>query len=104
MNKYKNRMATLLIIQAIITIVHIVLRETTQINENILGLSWHFWLALGFGLFVFYYAFSLCCPNPTCGCRQIFRGWSIYDLRWPENKCYRCGTSLSTEFKNGRPA
>lgn len=101
MNKYKQRLIILLLIQFILTLVHITLREPTAINENILASPWHFWLGLSFGVFVFIYALSLRCSIPTCHRMQVFRGLSIFDIKWPEDKCYSCGTHLTSENKEG---
>lgn len=56
-------------------------------------LSWSFLLSLAYGTAVMLYAFSLRCQN--CKARQVFRGMSIFDLRWPEETCYSCGASAS---------
>ena len=39
------------------------------------------------------YAFSVKCKN--CGRRQVFRGYSIFDIRLPKDSCYYCHTPLS---------
>ena len=62
-------------------------------------LSWSFLLALIYSVLVVLYALSLRCTN--CGARQVFRGLSFFDIRWPEEECYSCGTDLSsTEVAN----
>jgi DNA-directed RNA polymerase subunit RPC12/RpoP len=40
------------------------------------------------------YAGSIRCPQ--CGRRQVFRGLSVFDLRLPGERCYYCGSSLSS--------
>lgn len=102
MAKYKKRLIVLLSIQAMLTVVHVVLRSPTELDDGVFTTSWHFWLGLGFGVFVVAYALSLRCPSPACRRMQVFRGLSVFDLKWPGEKCYSCGTRLSTEYKNGR--
>ena len=53
-------------------------------------------LVLG-GIIVFY-ALSIKCP--TCDKRQVFRGLSILDLRFPDDKCYSCGSNLKKGKNN----
>ena len=101
MNKYKRNLVILLAIQVIFTLIHIILREPQVMSEGILSTPWHFWISLLFGIFVLLYAISLRCPNPTCNRMQVFRGFSIFDLKWPEDKCYSCGVPLSSENKEG---
>jgi hypothetical protein len=102
MSKYKKHIVALLLIQALLVVLYLAFREQIVPGDGVLGSSWLFWAVLGFGAFSILYAFSLRCPNPTCRRRQVFRGWSITDLRLPEESCYYCGVSLSAEYKNGR--
>jgi magnesium-transporting ATPase (P-type) len=95
MNKYKRNLIILLCIQIILTLNHVVLRESFILNESNFNLSWHFWIGLLFGIFVILYAISLRCPNPACHRMQVFRGISVFDIKWPNDKCYSCGTHLS---------
>ncbi len=103
MSKYKRRLIYLLLIQLVLTLVHVALREPQEVNEGAFTSPFHFWLALWFGVFVVLYAFSLRCQNTGCRKMQVFRGYSVFDLRWPEGKCYSCGTPISAVYKNGRP-
>ncbi|MCP5002947.1 MAG: hypothetical protein GY941_03210 [Planctomycetes bacterium] len=92
MNKYKKRLIILLIVQAAITAFH-KFYESTYLHENPFHYSnWTYYLGMVFGIFVVGYAFFLSCPD--CGVKQVFRGWSIFDLRWPEDKCYKCGGTI----------
>jgi hypothetical protein len=103
MAKYKKRLIVLLLVQAMLTVVHVALRTPTGLDDGVFTTSWHFWIGLGFGVIVVAYALSLRCPSPTCRRMQVFRGPSVFDLSWPGEKCYFCGTRLSTEDKDGRP-
>jgi hypothetical protein len=103
MNNYKQRLIILLIVDALLMLVHVLLREQSPVSGNIIENPWHYWLVLVFNLFVVLYAFSLRCPNSTCQRRQVFRGYSIFDVRWPGNNCYYCGVPLSTKYKHGKP-
>ena len=58
-------------------------------------LSWTYLLALGLGVLVVAYALSLRCGE--CGARQVFRGLSFFDIRWPEESCHACGRPISSE-------
>jgi len=92
MNKYKERLVGLIIAQVVITIFH-KYYETIYLHEDPFHYSnWTYYLALGFGFFVMGYAFFLSCPN--CGAKQVFRGWSITDLKWPQDQCYKCGCEI----------
>jgi hypothetical protein len=39
-------------------------------------------------------AWNIRCPQ--CGKGQVFRGWSITDLRLPSEKCFYCGASIES--------
>jgi hypothetical protein len=85
----RTKLMVLLVVQVALTIMHIFLRNEAQ------PWSWHFALGMCFGIFVLVYAFSIQCPVPTCRARQVFRGWSAFDVRLPQEHCYRCGTALT---------
>ena len=92
MNKNKKRLIVLLVIQVVITIFH-KYYETVYVHENPFHYSnWTYYLGLAFGLYVIGYAFFLSCP--CCGVKQVVRGWSITDLRWPEDECHKCGCKI----------
>jgi len=61
----------------------------------------HFWkdvfylVPLSFGIFAVYYSYNIRCKKQNCNAKQVFRGWSIFDLAWPNSKCYRCGEDLN---------
>jgi hypothetical protein len=63
-------------------------------DGNSVVFEWHFWLALAAGVAFIAYAFSIRCSVPICARRQVFRGFSIFDLRWPGERCYHCGGPL----------
>ncbi len=88
MNKNKKKLILMLIIQAFLTISHKMLNDPNEVNF----VTWHYLSALGFGVFIVIFALKLGCPH--CGARQVFRGWSIFDIRWPENDCHGCKKSL----------
>jgi len=96
MNNYKSKLIVLLIIQALITVIHVVLSKSGNTEPSVINSNWHFWLGLVFGAFVLAYALSIRCQNISCQRLQVFRGLSIFDLRWPNKNCYYCGTSLSS--------
>jgi thiamine transporter ThiT len=67
-----------------------------------LGLDWLFYVNLLWGMLTIAYAFSIRCP--ACHKRQVFRGWSIFDLRLPGAVCFSCGTQLCSSRLSGRNA
>jgi len=51
-----------------------------------------FYPALGFGFLIMLYAASIRCKY--CGRYQVFRGYSIFSIRLPSEKCYNCKLPL----------
>ena len=93
MNKYKQRLIILIGIQAILTIIHIILdKPATNPETWVEEAGWHYWTGMVFGIFVVLYALSLNCKN--CGSRQVFRTMTIYGLRWPQDNCWKCGRKI----------
>ena len=89
MNKYKLRLIVILCIQLIITVIHKGMPNTFD-ETNFYHISnWTFWLGMSWGTFTFVYALRLGCNQ--CGARQVFRGISIFSLRWPQDNCHKCG-------------
>jgi hypothetical protein len=103
MNKHKTRLIILITTGTLLVLILVFLRESPALTGDVAGKPWHYWLSLGFWVFVVLYAFSIRCPNSTCGRGQVFRGFSISDLRWPNSNCYYCGVPLSTKYKHGKP-
>lgn len=60
-------------------------------SEQLFIFNWNFWIPLTFGIFIIIYAFNIRCQNPRCRARLVFRGISIFDVRWP-SQCHKCGT------------
>lgn len=94
MSKYKARLLALIMVEAVLIGFHKLLAEPVSSYPSEISFEWHFITALTLGIFIFAYALSIKCPNQNCRERQVFRGWSIFELRWPENKCYKCGCSM----------
>ena len=93
MNKHKRNLIILLLIQTIITIIHIALDRPSKDMENwIHEAGWHYWLGLTFGSGIIIYAFSLRCKS--CGAGQVIRNMSIFSLRWPQDECWKCGNEI----------
>ena len=51
-----------------------------------------FFLNLAWALVLLLIAWNTRCPH--CGKGQVFRGWSITDLRLPSEKCFSCGAPI----------
>jgi hypothetical protein len=85
---HRTKLLCLLAVQLVLTIIHVLLRTEEEFW------SWHYLAGLCFGIVVMAYAFSIRCPVHTCGSRQVFRGWSAFDVRLPGEHCYNCGASL----------
>lgn len=92
MSYYKKRLVTLLFIQIFLVIVHKIYEPKTW--ELATFSEWPITYPLGLTCVVFllFYAFSIQCPN--CKKKQVFRGWSVFDLKWPQEICYSCCTQL----------
>jgi len=57
-----------------------------------LWLDWLYVPSVLRGVLTLAYAYSIRCPY--CRERQVFRGWSFFDIRLPTDKCYRCGSPI----------
>lgn len=91
---HRKRLKIMLVVEFILILIHgIFVDNSLGINETIN--DWHYILPLGFGFFIVVYALNIKCNK--CNARQVFRGWSIFDLRFPEEKCYRCGAPLEND-------
>lgn len=89
MNKQKRILIILLAVQVGLIILHVILRKTsTNIDNWVTEAGWHYWLSLLFGIYLIVYAFSISCKK--CGARQVFRSISIFDIRWPQDNCWKC--------------
>ena len=88
----KNKLKAMLIIEVALIVIHKYLQDSS-VKFEISLLQWHYILALVFGVFIVVFALSIKCGK--CNARQVFRGWSIFDLRLPEEKCYKCGEKLN---------
>ncbi|WP_139044297.1 hypothetical protein [Marinobacterium stanieri] len=94
MSKYKARLFALLMVEVVFIGLHKVLEDPVSSYPTKISFEWHFIAALTLGIFIVVYALSIKCPNQSCRERQVFRGWSIFDLCWPEKKCHKCGCSM----------
>jgi hypothetical protein len=94
MPKYKKRLVVLLCVQGALTVLHKILEKPPSVPEHwFYEAGWHFWLGLGFGIFVVLYAWSIRCKE--CGAGQVFRGLSFFDIRWPGISCWRCDSEIA---------
>ena len=93
MNKHKLKLLILLTLEVVLIVLHKFLSAPIS-SPTDMTFEWHFIAALGLGIFIVIYALSIRCSNQNCKERQVFRGWSIFDLSWPEDKCYKCGRNL----------
>jgi hypothetical protein len=92
----KATLITLLLLLAVLIAVHGFLQAPVDSNGPVVY-EWHYWLALLGAVAVVAYAFSIRCSAPGCGRRQVFRGWSAFDLRWPGERCYHCNAPLDSK-------
>jgi len=92
MNKHKKRLIGLLIFQVVFTIFH-KYYESFYTHEDFYHYSnWTYYVGMLSGTFLMGYAYFLSCSH--CGAKQVVRGWSIFDFRWPEDHCYKCGERI----------
>lgn len=91
MNKYKKRLVIFLVIQAVITIIH-KFYGIHGVEDWYRITNWSYWLAMGWGSFIIFYAFKIRCIH--CHSGQVFRGFSAFDIRWPQDRCYKCGEAI----------
>jgi hypothetical protein len=89
----RAKLSALVLFLIAAVVVHLAFRSQVE-QTGSLRFAWHFWLALVAGLALVGYALAIRCPAPTCRRPQVFRGWSIFDLRWPKERCYYCGSRL----------
>jgi hypothetical protein len=92
----KAKLIALLVLLAVFIAVHGFLQGPVDPNSPVVY-EWHYWLALLGAVVVVAYAFSIRCAAPGCGRRQVFRGWSAFDLRWPGERCYHCNAPLDSK-------
>jgi len=92
MNKNKKKLITLLVIQAIITILHRSNIANFQGDDWFHLSNWTYWLGMCFGIYVLVFAYNLHCAK--CGARQVFRSFNALDFRWPQDNCHKCGCKV----------
>jgi hypothetical protein len=92
----KAKLIALLALAAVFIAVHRLLRDPVDLNGQV-TFEWHYWLAMLSAIAAFAYAFSIRCSAPGCGRRQVFRGWSAFDLCWPGERCYHCNAPLDSK-------
>ena len=102
MTSRATKLSALLLLLLGSVVLHLALRPSVE-GGGTIAFEWHFWLALLAGLALIGYALAIRCPAPGCGRLQVFRGWSIFDLRWPKERCYYCGSPLEGS-SSGDPA
>ena len=92
MNQYKLKLIILLTVQVIVTIIHKSIPDKFDETDFYYLSNWSYWTGMGWGIFTIIYALRLGCTS--CGARQVFRGFSIFSLRWPEETCHKCGSII----------
>lgn len=94
-NPYKRNLIILLCAE-ILLIICTKLYESYTVTGGAEDFSfgWTYGVPLLGGIVVAGYAFGIRCHQPLCRKRQVFRGWPMFDLQWPENYCYGCGAPM----------
>jgi hypothetical protein len=95
MNFHKKKLITLLITLTLLAIANKIFGQL-NFSDGLLSTSWLYWSGMTVLFYLTYYVFTLKCPNPDCRKPQIYRGVSLKDLHWPNDKCFACGTKLKT--------
>ncbi len=90
MNVQKRKLITLLSIEAVLSVIHLIFDSPPKnIQTWYLETGWHYWLAMGFGIYLVYYIINSKCTN--CNKPQIYRGINPSEWYWPNDKCWNCG-------------
>ena len=76
----------------------LIVAEAALIIVLNLEYNWLFYPVLILGVTLVLYAFSIKCGH--CEKRQVFRGFSIFDLRFPKDNCYYCGSVMKERVKD----
>ena len=92
----KAKLVALLVLVAASIALHVLLRGPVDPAGPVVY-EWHYWFAVLSAIVTLAYAFSIRCAAPGCGRRQVFRGWSVFDLRWPSERCYHCNAPLDSK-------
>lgn len=88
----KSRLIALIIVQIVVTVIYKLVEAKNSEVHFYHYSNWSYWLAMTTGFLLYGYAFFMACPK--CGAKQVFRGWKLSGLRWPEKKCYKCGYEI----------
>ncbi len=97
LNIHKKRLLALLTIEVVLIILDKITDKPSEITDSFFSdFSIFSWSSLVLFIAIVIYAFTLSCNH--CGARQVLRGISILDLRWPENRCWKC-KQLITKHK-----
>jgi len=89
--RIRRQLKLMLGIEIILIIVH-KFYTNHSLSDSANFIEWHYLLALSFGIFIIIYTLRIKCPK--CGARQVFRGFSVWDMRMPQDECYKCGHCL----------
>ena len=93
MGVQKKKLVLLLGVEVALIVVHNVLDSGVTPDQDWWKTAgWHYWLALGFGVFIFAYIFFAKCRN--CGKPQIYRGMHPSQWSWPGDICWYCGAKI----------
>jgi hypothetical protein len=97
LSTYASKLKYFFAIEVFLVVLYRLLDTFQESNDIQFWRNTFFIIPLIFGVFTVFYAFNIKCKNPECHARQVFRGLSFFDIRWPSSDCYKCGTPLEAK-------
>lgn len=89
----KKKLLVFLSVEILLILLHNILdKPPSSLEKWWLEAGWHYWVALGFGIYIAKYILTLKCYY--CGKSQIYRGISTSEWYWPEDTCWSCGHEI----------
>ena len=88
---HRRRLQLLVAIYVALGAVSVLYERAYGVPEQF-WLSWTYWAPMAFTVFLIFYILRLRCR--ICRAHQVVRGASIFNLRWPDERCYLCNAPM----------